>query len=56
MSVYNQLGTVIFTSESEEFTGVYVKEIDLTGNDVGVYFLQVIVNEVKFNMKLFLIN
>ena len=56
MSVYNQLGTVIFTSEPEEFTGVYVKEIDLTGNDIGLYFLQVIVNEDEINKKLFLID
>ena len=56
MSVYNRFSAEVFTSEPEEFTGVYVKEIDLTGNDVGVYFLQVIVNEVKFNMKLFLID
>jgi hypothetical protein len=56
MNVYSRLGTVIFTSEPEEFTGVYVKEIDLTGNDNGVYFLQVIVNEEEFIMQLFLID
>jgi hypothetical protein len=56
MSVSTLVGTVIFTSEPEEFTGVYVKEIDLTGNDNGVYFLQVYIDEDEFLRKLLLID
>jgi len=55
MSVYSRLGTVIFTSDTEEFTGEYIKEIDLTGNDIGAYFLQVFVNEEEFFRKLIII-
>jgi len=54
MSVYNLLGTVIFTSDPEEFTGVYVKEIDLTGNDNGIYLLRVEIDNDEFMKKLIL--
>jgi hypothetical protein len=56
MSVSTLVGTVIFTSEPEEFTGKYIKEIDLTGNDNGVYFLDVYIDEDEFLRKLFLID
>jgi predicted RNA-binding protein len=56
MSVSTLVGTVIFTSEQEEFTGVYVKEIDLTGNDIGLYFLQVYIDEDEFLRQLLLID
>ena len=55
MSVINVVGTVILTTDPEEFTGVYVKEIDLTGNNNGLYFLRVLVNDEEFNRKLVLI-
>ena len=48
MSVYNRFSAEIFTSGPEEFTGKYVKEIDLTGNDIGVYILQVYINDDEF--------
>jgi len=48
MNVYSRFGAVIFTSEPEEFTGMYLKEIDLTGNDVGVYVLRVLINDDEF--------
>lgn len=48
MSVYNRFSQEIFTSEPEEFTGMYLKEIDLTGNDVGVYVLRVLINDDEF--------
>ena len=35
INVYSRFGAVVFTSGPEEFTGVYVKEIDLTGNVTG---------------------
>ena len=56
MSVSTLAGTVIFTSEPEEFTGKYIKEIDLTGNDNGLYFLQVYIDEDEFLRKLLLID
>ena len=56
MSVSTFVGTVNFTSEPEEFTGKYIKEIDLTGNDNGVYFLDVYIDEDEFLRKLFLID
>jgi hypothetical protein len=48
MSVYSRFSAEVFTSGPEEFTGVYVKEIDLTGNDVGVYVLRVLINDDEF--------
>ena len=56
MSVYNRFSQEIFTSEPVEFTGMYLKEIDLTGNDNGLYFLQVYIDEDEFLRKLLLID
>ena len=55
ISVYSRSGAVVFTSEPEEFTREYIKEIDLRGNDIGIYIMQVLVNEEKFHRKLILI-
>ena len=55
MSVYNRFSAEVFTSEPEEFTGVYVKEIDLTGNVTGNYILHVMINEDEFFKNLVLI-
>jgi hypothetical protein len=54
MSVFNIVGAVILTTDPEEFTGVYVKEIDLTGNDNGIYFLRVEIDNDEFMKKLIL--
>jgi len=54
MSVYDLLGAVILTTDPEEFTGVYVKEIDLTGNDNGIYLLKVEIDNDEFMKKLIL--
>jgi len=55
VTVYNRFSAEVFTSEPEEFTGEYIKEIDLRGNDIGIYIMQVLVNEDAFNRKLILI-
>ena len=55
MSVYNRFSAEVFTSEPEEFTGVYVKEIDLTGNVTGNYILHVMINDDEFSEILTLI-
>ena len=55
MSVYNRFSAEVFTSEPEEFTGVYVKEIDLTGNVTGTYILHVMINDDEFSEMLTLI-
>ena len=56
ISVYSRFSTEVFTSGPEEFTGEFVKEIDLTGNDIGTYIMLVLVNEEEFIMQLSLIN
>ena len=55
ITVYNRFSAEVFTSEPEEFTGEYVKEIDLTGNVNGTYIMLVLVNEEEFIMPLTLI-
>ena len=55
ITVYNRFSAEVFTSEPEEFTGEYIKEIDLRGNDIGIYIMQVLVNEEEFFRKLILI-
>jgi len=55
VTVYNRFSAEVFTSEPEEFTGEYIKEIDLRGNDIGIYIMQVLVNEEEFFRKLILI-
>jgi len=55
INVYSRFGAVVFTSDPEEFTGEYVKEIDLTGNVNGTYIMLVLVNEEEFFRKLILI-
>ena len=54
ISVYSRSGAVVFTSEPEEFSGVYIKEIDLTGYDNGIYFLRVEIDNDEFMKKLIL--
>ena len=56
INVYSRLGSVVFTSGPEEFTSVYVKEIDLTGNDIGVYYLRVEIDDDEFMKQLMLIS
>jgi hypothetical protein len=55
MSVYNRFSQEIFTSEPVEFTGMYLKEIDLTGNVTGTYILHVMINDDEFFEQLTLI-
>ena len=54
VTVYNRFSAEVFTSEPEEFTGEYVKEIDLTGNDNGIYLLKVEIDNDEFMKKLIL--
>ena len=56
INVYSRLGSVVFTSGPEEFTSVYVKEIDLTGNVTGTYILHVMINDDEFSEMLTLIS
>jgi hypothetical protein len=55
ISVYSRLGAVVLATDPEEFTGEYIKEIDLTGNENGVYVLHVLINEDAFTELLTLI-
>ena len=55
MSVYNRFSAEVFTSGPEEFTGEYVKEIDLTGNVTGTYILHVMINDDEFTEMLILV-
>lgn len=54
ITILSNVGQEVFTSGPEEFTGKYVKEVNLTGNDFGIYFMQVFINDDKFLKKLVL--
>ena len=55
ITVYNRFSAEVFTSGPEEFIGESVKEIDLTGNEIGPYIMLVLVNEEEFIFPLTLI-
>jgi len=52
--VINVVGKVVYTENLEQFIGEYTKQIDLTNNAKGIYFLEVTTNNGVINKKLIL--
>ena len=52
--VVNIVGEVIYTEDLQQFVGEYTKQIDLTTNAKGVYFLEITTNNGVVNKKLIL--
>ena len=50
--VINVVGEVVYTEALEQFVGEYTKQIDLTDNSKGVYFLEITTNAGVVNKKL----
>ena len=50
--VINVVGEVVYTEALEQFVGEYTKQIDLTDNSKGVYFLEITTNSGVVNKKL----
>ncbi|MFL2574426.1 MAG: T9SS type A sorting domain-containing protein [Flavobacteriales bacterium] len=52
VKVINVVGEVVYTEALEQFVGEYTKQIDLTDNSKGVYFLEITTNSGVVNKKL----
>jgi hypothetical protein len=52
VKVINVVGEVVYTEALEQFVGEYTKQIDLTDNSKGVYFLEITTNNGVVNKKL----
>ncbi|HIG33241.1 MAG TPA: T9SS type A sorting domain-containing protein [Flavobacteriales bacterium] len=52
--VINVVGEVVYTENLEQFVGEYTKQIDLTNNAKGIYFLEIVTNDRVINKKLIL--
>jgi len=50
----NLIGEQLITEDLEQFIGKYTKQIDLTGNAKGIYFLEIETNNGVINKKLIL--
>ena len=50
--VINVVGEVVYTEALEQFVGEYTKQIDLTDNSKGVYFLEITTDSGVVNKKL----
>ena len=50
--VINVVGEVVYTEALEQFVGEYTKQIDLTDNSKGVYFLEITTDAGVVNKKL----
>ena len=52
--VLNIIGEELVSDNLEQFIGEYTKQVDLTNNSKGIYFLEVETNEGVVNKKLIL--
>jgi len=52
--IINIIGEVIVTENLEQFVGEYNKQVDLTNNTKGIYFLEIKTNDGVINKKLIL--
>ena len=50
--VLNIIGEELINEELQQFIGEYTKQIDLTKNAKGIYFLEIETNDVIINKKL----
>ena len=52
--IINSIGEVIFIDKLERYIGEYTKQIHLTNNAKGIYFLEIETNNGMINKKLLL--
>ena len=52
--VLNVIGEELISDNLEQFIGEYTKQIDLTNNAKGIYFLEIETNDGVINKKLIL--
>jgi len=52
--ILNIIGEELVSKKLEQFIGEYTKQIDLTNNTKGIYFLEIENNEGVINKKLIL--
>ena len=52
--ILNVVGEVIVSEDLEQFIGEYTKQIDLTNNAKGIYFLEIETDNGVINKKLIL--
>ena len=52
--VLNIVGEVVYTENLQQFVGEYTKQIDLSNNAKGIYFLEIETNDGVINKKLIL--
>jgi hypothetical protein len=50
--VINIMGEVVYEEKANQFIGEYTKQIDLTDNSKGVYFLEITTNKGVVNRKI----
>ena len=52
--ILNVVGEIIISEDLEQFIGEYTKQINLTNNAKGIYFLEITTNNGVINKKLIL--
>ena len=52
--IVNVIGEKLINEDLEQFIGAYTKQIDLTNNAKGIYFLEIETNDEIINKKLIL--
>ena len=52
--ILNVIGEELINEELQQFIGEYTKQIDLTNNAKGIYFLEIETNDGMINKKLIL--
>jgi hypothetical protein len=46
------MGELVYEEKANQFIGEYTKQIDLTDNSKGVYFLEITINKGVVNRKI----
>ena len=54
IKIVNVIGEEILSEKLEQFIGEYTKQIDLTNNAKGIYFLEIETSTILVNKKLIL--
>ena len=52
--ILNLIGEELINEELQQFVGEYTKQIDLSNNAKGIYFLEIQTNDAIINKKLIL--
>ena len=54
VKILNVVGEKLINEDLQQFIGEYTKQIDLTNNSKGIYFLEIETNDGVINKKLIL--